>query len=863
MPPLVSSHVPRLVGLAALIAFAPPVPANAWQNGDQAGEAQPARDHDFEVPAAPVLTPDEALASFELPAGYHIELAAGDAVLDDPVDIAFDEYGRMWVVEMKGFMPDADGHGELDAVGSIATLTDTDGDGVYETRTTFADALVLPRGLTLAYGGVVAVLPPRLVWMGDRDGDGRCDLVETIDEGGAFDVGLTSPEHAPNAPMLGLDNWLYLGNHKWRYRLVGAEWQREEVPVRGQWGLDEDVFGRAVYNYNSTPIRGDRVPPHYLVRNPALGLANGSNGALATDTAVWSTRLNTGINRGYRDGNLRSDGTLKNYTAACGAGFFTGTALAPLDTNDVFVAEPAANLVRHNRMHESAGRLAGENAHGRHDFLTSTDERFRPVSIEDGPDGALYVVDLYRGILQHRVFLTSFLRRQIEERGLDKPIGLGRIWRVRHDDGVLSTGMSLGELGADDLVLALSSENGWARRTAQRLLIQRGARGATTIAALEKLARNDEATALGRLHALWTLEGLGRLSDDVLASGLENETEPHVLASLVRLSETRTDKRHIAAWMRLATSDEPLIRWQIAHSLGVRPVPSPGLYDGPTFYVDPLVLAPVLLQGRDDDAVLRHGLLSGLAGRELDLAEALDPLLGSGGEASPQSPFASTFSDIGFCIGRRGDPSEVARLFDHAILPATATDSRPRSAAAPLLKGLLRGTLDRKAGIDSGPRPASLTQLLTSESQTWGELRALAIALDQALQYGAPPSTAPDEDPATIKLRSESIAHGKLVFARNCAACHQADGSGLIGVAPPLTDQVWLSKSDDELAGIIVGGLSGKIEVAGKQWDLAMPSWRLLSNKDLASVLTYVLASHGKDGNEKRIIAPATIQAAR
>lgn len=862
MPPLVSFRAWRLVGLIALVAMVTGAPLGARQNGDQAGEAQPARDRDFEVPAAPALTPEQELATFELPPGYRIELAAGDAVIDDPVDLAFDERGRMWVVEMKGFMPDADGHGELDAVGSIATLTDTNGDGLYETRTTFADALVLPRGLTLAYGGVVAVLPPRLVWMGDRDGDGRCDLIETIDEGGAFDVGLTSPEHAPNAPMLGLDNWLYLGNHKWRYRLVGTEWRREEVPVRGQWGLDEDVFGRAVYNYNSTPIRGDRVPPHYLVQNPALGLANGSNGALATETSVWSSRPNTGINRGYREGMLRGDGTLKSYTAACGPGFFTGTALAPEDVNDVFVAEPAANLVRHNRMTESDGRLSGVNAYGRRDFLTSTDERFRPVDLEDGPDGALYVVDLYRGILQHRVFLTSFLRRQIEERGLDKPLGLGRIWRVTHESGTRSLGRSLGDLGPNGLVNALSSANGWTRRTAQRLLIERGARSRATIAALEALARADKGPAFARLHALFTLEGLGELSDDVLASGLENETEAHVQAALVRLSEARTDERHLAAWMRLALSAEPLVRWQLAHSLGVRPTLHPDLYDGPTFYVDPLAIAPVLLQGRDEDAILRHGLLTGLSGRELDLAETLDPLRVPSEPPSQGSAFAATLSDIGFCIGRRGDPAELERLFARVLEPASSPGA-PRPTATPLLKGLLRGALDRKPSHEPGPRPAPLADLLGREAPSWAELRALGTALDQALKYGAPQAAESGEDPATAKLRSDAIAHGKLVFARNCAACHQADGSGLIGVAPPLTDQAWLSKTDEELAAILVGGLSGEIEVQGKQWNLAMPSWRLLSNEDLASVLTYVLATHGKDGNETRLIAPATIEAAR
>ena len=837
--------------------------ASAAQNGDHAGEAQPPRDRDFEVPAAPALTPADELATFELPPGYRVELVASDPDIHDPVEIAFDARGRLWVVEMRGLMPDADGTGELDPVGSIATLVDADGDGFFESRTTFADGLVLPRGLTPAYGGVVVILPPKLVWMADRNGDGRVDLVETIDEGGAFEAGLSNPEHAPNAPMMGLDNWLYLANHRWRYRLMDGGWLREAMPVRGQWGLGEDDWGRQLYNYNSTGVRGDRVPPHYLVRNAALGQAQGANANLVTDTVTWPSRVNTGVNRGYTPGILRDDGRLANYTAACGPGFFTGTALAARDRGDTFTPEPAGNLVRHNRMSEEDGKLSGVNAWAKRDFWTSTDERFRPVNIENGPDGALYVVDLYRGILQHRVFLTSFLRRQIEERGLDQPIGLGRIWRVVHTDGERQTGPPPGDLDPAELVAELASANGWTRRTSQRLLVERGLVGpeaAETVAALEQLAKG--ALPEARLHALWTLDGLGALTDDLLASRLVDETEPHLQAQLIRLTETSRDDRHVTAWYGFARSESRLVRWQLAQSLGVRPVPGFDAFDGPSFLFSPLAIAPVLLAGHDDDAVLREGLLSGLAGRELELFEWLAAMGGSLESEPLALSTRRTLEDIGRCIGRRAELTELERLF--ALAARASAQNQPGPGAEPLLAGLRRALDQRTPDAFLEPMPASLVQLLMADEglpqSPWAPVAELAGAAAAKLSFDRPP---PPEPTASALEYDASLARGQQVFAVFCAACHQPDGRGLASVAPPLTDPKWLGKPDAELAAIVVGGLSGKIEVAGKTWDLVMPSWSHLTNENLADVLSYVVGTFGDGRAERRLIDPTTIEAAR
>ncbi|MDF1800769.1 MAG: c-type cytochrome [Planctomycetota bacterium] len=872
------------------------------QNGDKPGEEQPALDRSWDVPTAPVLSPEEALDTFALPPGYRIELAAGDALLDDPVDISFDAAGRLWAVEMTGLMPDADGTGELDPVGTIAVLSDTDGDGAYDERSTFADGLVLPRGLTPAYGGIVAILPPRLVWMADRDGDGRADLVETIDEGGAFEAGLTNPEHAPNRPRLGLDNWLYLINHGFRYRLTGDGWTRQPVPRRGQWGQGMDDWGRFVFDYNSTPLHGDRVPPHYLVRNGALGLANGSNARLVDDPSVRPSRINPGVNRGYQRGTLDADGYLINYTAACGPEVFRGTLLADVDRGASFVCEPSANLLRRNLMSESDGRVRGVPDPGPLDFLTSTDERFRPVNLTNGPDGALYVVDLYRGILQHRVFMTSFLRRQVEERGLDQPIGLGRIWRIVHtgdgdQPGQADPAAHLADLGDLELVAELGSPNGWRRDTAQQLLIQRAAarsaRGEgqaldahrsaeATLEALLELARTG--SPLARLHALWTLEGLGQLTPARLAGYLSNETDGRLLANLVRLSESFEDDATLGAWARLTARAEPQVLWQLAHSLGERGVPEHEVFDGPAIFADPLALAPQLLAGRESDPILRQGLLSGLAGRELDLFTWLDPNAVAWDLDSPAFDFPKTTQEIGRCIARRGDHAELTRLLELAALPAfpdaagaVARSAGDRSYPAPLatanplfpfpgdelarpaglqlLRGFVQGIKQRAPGPFREPAPEALARLLEAPD---AELQGLATTLLQRLTFDA---RDPSERDAEALALAAAIERGAAVYATTCAACHQPDGRGIEGLAPPLGDPAWLGGTDAELAQLVIGGLSGPIEVEGQAWDLVMPPWGHLSDDEIADVLTYVLDEFASD--RRRLIQAEAVRAAR
>ena len=842
------------------------------QNGDREDEPQPAVDKNFDIPPAPILTPEEEKKTFQLPPGYRIELVASDPLIHDPVDFTFDEFGRLWVVEMRTLMLDADGTGEQEPKSSIAVLSDKDGDGYFEHRSVFADKLTLPRGIAFGFGGVIAVLPPKLVLMHDTDGDGKADKTETIDAGKAFAAGLENVEHAPNAPRLGLDNWLYLANHNRRYRKVDGKWIHSPVPRRGQWGMGQDDYGRHVYNYNPTPLHGDLVPPHYVLRNKALGRAKGTNERLIADSEIYPSRMNLGVNRAYRENHLTIDGRIKVYDAACGPVVYRGTALAPDDYGSTFACEPAGNLIRQNRMTEENGRISGQAVRGPLSFLTSTDERFRPVNLRNGPDGALYICDLYRGILQHRVFLTSFLRRQIEERGLDNGTGLGRIWRVVHTDGNLDTSPALGDQKNYDWVSVLQeSKNGWRRSTAQRLLVEAGPAQAEqdwekpkpflevpvrqdfsldgadppqpNLAS--KIIRRDFPNAkaaleffntslLSSLHAAWVLEGLGLLPDGTIYRAAFESKHPRLQTQGIRLSENRSTPYLFKEWQKILTSLPQAsgpVHWQLAHSIGPRIAAqevAPPETDAP---INPWDLAVQLLTGRDDDTMVRQGLLSGLALRELDLAERLD------------ANFPKTLTSIGRLVAKRGNPAEYARLFDLA---------NPQ-----VLQGFVTSIEEKPPAPFTTSAPKSLAKLASNPDP---KLAGLGTKIQTLLTFE---TTLSEADLDRQKSLAAILERGKNVYSITCAACHQTDGRGLPNLAPPLGDPTWLDKPDRDLIRIVTRGLSGEIKVEGKSWNLLMPPWAHLTDQQVADVLTYTLNTFGKGKAKERVFDAETVKAER
>src|SRR5581483_6112794 len=240
----------RLPRLALLLAMsAAPL---FGQNGDRRGEVQAPLPDNFKVPPAPVLSPADELATFKLAPGFHAEAIATDPLIADPIAIQFGPDGRLWVLEMRGYMPNADAIGEREPVCDVAVLTDTDGDGKYDKRTTFLDHLVMPRALSLVGDGLLVGEPTHLWFCRDTNGDGVCDEKTEI----AADFGNTNnPEHNANGLMWAMDNWIYSANWTARLRwLGGGKFERDVTVTRGQWGITQDDYGRIYYNSNSDPL---------------------------------------------------------------------------------------------------------------------------------------------------------------------------------------------------------------------------------------------------------------------------------------------------------------------------------------------------------------------------------------------------------------------------------------------------------------------------------------------------------------------------------------------------------------------------------------------------------------------------------
>jgi mono/diheme cytochrome c family protein len=483
------------------------------QQGDVKGETQPPLDPEIlrKTPPSPVIPPEKALDTLKIAPGFRIELIAAEPLVQDPIAFSFDPDGRMYVIELRGFMPTIDPKSEKGAVARIVRLEDKDGDGKMDTSTVFLDGLVMPRALCFLNGGLLVADPPNLWFCKDTDGDGKCDQKTLVD--GAYCAPRGNPEHLANGLYPAIDNWIYNSESVWRYRFVDNHWVRSHTRFRGQWGISQDDFGRLFYNHNTVFLRGDLVPCYSAQAHSRLSTS--VNLDLTKTQTVWPVRPTPGVNRGYRPGVLRPDGSIVETNSACAPVVYRGDALPAGCRGNVFVCDPSGNLVKRLILDVTPERITPRDATDGAEFLASTDERFRPVFLGNGPDGALYIADMHRGIIQHGAYMTSFLRGQIQLRNLDKPINLGRIFRVVEDGRKPRPVARLSAATSADLIDVLRDPDGWRRDMAQRLLVERGDK--SVIPALRALARSA-GDPVPRLHALWVLESLASVDPDTLAS---------------------------------------------------------------------------------------------------------------------------------------------------------------------------------------------------------------------------------------------------------------------------------------------------------------------------------------------------------
>ena len=810
------------------------VPGNAWPPAKR------------QMPTSIALSPQDEMKTFSLPPGFHVELVASEPLIDSPILMDFDSDGRMWVVEMPTFLPDMSGRDSKEPLDRVSVLEDTDGDGVMDKKTVFADKLAGPRALKVLEHGVLVGDPPNLWLMKDTDGDLKADSKElVVNTFGNPNGGI---EHNANSLYWAMDNVLYSSEHV--YDLKWRNGKLESLPAlsRGQWIVSQDDAGRIYRNVNDSPLFVDYTPSRYFLRNSNGVRTRGLYELLIeqADATVYPVRSNRGVNRGYRDPFFREDGSSIVIQGASGPTIYRGDVYPKDLQGNAFIPDSPTNLV--HRMvvtDDGSGRLKATNGYARGEFLASSDERFRPASLFDGPDGNMYVVDMYRGVVQAGGLWSEYLTDYIKAHDLQMPVGKGRIWRVVYGNRPARrpAAPALSKAAPAQLVQTLSNPKGWWRDTAQRILVERGD---TSVApALKSLAASapDWRT---RLHALWTLDGLDAIEAASVRKALA-DTNADVRAAAIRVSERWLDKdADLKAAVTALVADKSWnVRRQVAASLGAMPAAD---------RIDPAV---TLLTRYGADPILVDAAVSSLSGVEADVLTRVMQAKPAGTPA-PAAPNEAVAMLAG-AVAKSGDVTAVQHVIDVVVDAA-----RPEWERTALLKGLDAGLPARGAGGRGGrggggggglpglsapggrvvvtpgrgvslpAEPTALSSLAAGNSA----LALLARNVSAKLDWPGRPTPVVTAAPLTAEQQKRFDAGAEL-YKNICMGCHQDDGRGKDKLGANLVESAFVTAADPSATiRILLGGKEGTI-------GLMPPLGPALTDEQIASALTFIRRSWG------------------
>jgi len=788
---------------------------------------------------SPPLSPSQALQSFQLAdPDLEIQLVAAEPLVQDPVAISFDEAGRLWVVEMIGFMRDIDGTGEKDPVGRVSVLFDNDGDGQMDKSIIFLDSLVLPRAISVVNGGALVAENIPLWFAEDTDGDFKADTKTLIDPTYG---GQGMPEHSANALWRGMDNWYYNAKSKSRYRKINSKWIKEETEFRGQWGICHDNAGRLFYNYNWSQLHADLVPPNALQRNKHHKSSSGIDHGLTLDRKIYPIRSNTAVNRGYVPGTLDEEGKLLEFASACGPLIYRGDVLPDSYLGNAFVCEPTGNLIKRNSVLEDGFMLSASGVYENREFLASTDERFRPISLASGPDGALYVVDMYKGIIQHGPYMTDYLREVTLNRKLDKPINMGRIWRITSKKNTTEKAEDLSKLEPVELVKLLKHPNGWTRDMAQRLLVESS--DLTIVPELENMLASEN--PLGQLHALWTLEGLGNTDSKPYLSAL-HAADAKVAQAALRLSVGILDKqpqvlKEIQQFILDAYDDaDPIFQMQMV-------LTSDLLEPEYAFSI-----AKKFLKEYNQNPVVRDVVMSSMENRE---AAFFNNLM-SDKEWYTYDQNREIFIEmLVAAVATKGAEEEILPILNKLNSPQTQKTLWVTNA---IVNGILNSSASQdNAKIELTHAPPVFQNLKSFEKTDENML----ANLEKLFVWPGKPIEVPDSKQNSIEVDPLVMATGRQNFLNLCANCHGTQGEGMARFAPPLKSSEWVTGDKEKLAMILLHGMEGPVVVNGKEYGIPdilpnMPSFSTLQNEDIAAISTYIRNSWG---NSAEAISNGTV----
>lgn len=486
-------------------------------------------------PVVDFLSPEETLETMHLPDGYRIELVASEPMVNEPVTMAWDADGKLYVAEMLTYMQDVDGTDQNKPWSRVKLLEDTNGDGKMDKSSIFIDSILLPRVILPLDDCLImgATYNRDLYSYRDTDGDNIADEKKLVLEIKKRDN--SNLEHQPASLIYSIDNYMYLSRGSIRYKYVNGKIESDTLTdaPSGQWGLTQDEIGQIYYS-----SAGSEVPALGYQQHPYYGNLEMPGKWEADFDKVWPIIGTPDVQGGPK--RLREDGTLNHFTASCGQSIFLGDNLPAY--GDLFIPEPVGRLIRRAKVDVIDGKKVLRNPYHETEFLASTDANFRPVETKTGPDGCLYIVDMYRGIIQEGNWTRkgSFLRKVVERKKLDKNIGKGRIYRIVHDDYTPSKTIPLLNKTPEELTQFLGHANAWYRMNAQKLLVIRGER--SVIPSLVKMAKNSN-NPIQRMHALWTLEGLNSMEEKLILEKLKDE-DARVKMTALRLSEPFLEKNN-------------------------------------------------------------------------------------------------------------------------------------------------------------------------------------------------------------------------------------------------------------------------------------------------------------------------------
>ncbi len=515
------------------------------------------------------LSAEESMSLYEIDGDFELELVAAEPLVCDPVDVAFDAQGRLYVAEMRDYpLPPEEGP----LLSRIRLLTDEDGDGRMDKAVNWATELDHVQGMLPMRGGLLVTTRIQVLFLKDTDGDGVADEKKIL-------LHSNEPRHSQlqvSCPRWGLDNHIYLNNgldgneiypegqpeQKLKFAQRNLKFDPvtgkiEAVTGRGQFGATLDDWGRRFFCSNRNPTMFAVMPLHAMERNPYAGITQGHEdialeGGNAVVYPVSLTHTTSDVHHG-------------THTAACGLGIYRGDLMPELKGN-VFVCEPPGQLITRARIAPHGASLRADRVRigKRTEFIRSADEWSRPVNIRNGPDGALYFCDMYRRYIDHaRFFPEEYLEKTYMRSGFDH----GRIYRVVPKDWSPKTRARPLPSDVPGLVETLKHPNAWHRETAQRLLMEKG--DDAVVPALEEMLNDNDVPAQARAHALWSLVGLGKAETPHALAALA-DPNAGVVENAIQFAERFVEKESLIRQQLLAllVHEDRRVRFLAAIALG-------------------------------------------------------------------------------------------------------------------------------------------------------------------------------------------------------------------------------------------------------------------------------------------------------